>query len=145
MTNIVKKKVPLREGFWKIASAPDGKPQLLGSKCKSCGEVLFPKKEKNWCVHCNQTDLEEITLSNKGIISTFSVVLQQPGGGFYKGPVPYSYGCVRLDDGIIIETLFSTDNFDSLKVGMDVGLVIEKLYEDDDGNDVETFKFQPLS
>jgi uncharacterized OB-fold protein len=145
MTNIVKKKVPLKEGFWKMSSETDGKPQLIGSKCTSCGEVFFPKKEKNWCVHCNQACLKETALSSKGKIGTFSVVLQQPGGGFYKGPVPYSYGCVDLDDGLKLETLFTTDNFDALKVGMDVELVIEKLYEDDDGNDVETFKFQPLS
>jgi uncharacterized OB-fold protein len=145
MTNIVKKKIPLKEGFWKISSEAGGKPQLIGSKCTSCGEVFFPKKEKNWCVHCNQTRLEETVLSRKGKIGTFSVVLQQPGGGFYKGPVPYAYGCVTLNDGLKLETLFTTDNFDALKVGMDVELVIEKLYEDDDGNDVETFKFQPLS
>jgi len=145
MTDTVKKKIPLKEGFWKISSEADGKPQLIGSKCKSCGEVFFPKKEKNWCIHCNKTDLEEITLSRKGKIVTFSVVLQQPGGGFYKGDVPYSYGCVKLDDGLIIETLFSADDLDSLKVGMDVELVIEKLYQDEDGNEVETFKFQPLS
>lgn len=145
MTNMKKKKIPLKEGFWITSSGADAKPRLIASKCTSCGEVFFPKKEKNWCVHCNQTYLEETALSRKGKIGTFSVVLQQPGGGFYKGPVPYSYGCVELDDGILIETLFSTDNFDDLKVGMAVELVIEKLYEDDDGNEVETFKFQPLS
>ncbi len=133
--------VPLREGFW---TDSDGQVRLIGSRCSSCGEIFFPKKEKNWCVHCNRTTLEEITLSNKGKIATYSVVMQQPGGGFYKGPVPYAYGCVDLEDGIRIETLLSADNFDQLSVGRDVELVIEKLYDDEDGNEVVTFKFKPV-
>ena len=145
MADTEKKAIPIREEFWTTPSNQDEEIQLIGSKCTACGELFFPKKAKGWCVHCNKSTLKDITLSSKGKIATFSVVMQQPGGGFYKGEVPYAYGCVDLPDGIRIETLLTADNLDQLEAGMDVGLVIEKFCEDDKGNDILTFKFKPLS
>ena len=136
--------IPLRDDFWTDMHDGNHQARLIGSKCSSCGEIFFPKKEKNWCVHCNKPTLEETILSNKGKIATYSVVMQQPGGGFYKGPVPYAYGCVDLKDGIRIETLLSADDFDQLEVDQDVEMVIEKFYDDEDGNEVVTFKFKPV-
>ena len=144
MVETNKATIPLREDFWKSPQNDNKQPRLIGSKCSSCGEIFFPKKEKNWCVHCNNATLEETTLSNKGKIATYSVVMQQPGGGFYKGPVPFAYGCVDLKDGIRIETLLSADDFDQLEVDQDVELVIEKFYDDEDANEVVTFKFKPV-
>ena len=140
-----KKSIPLREEFWTTPAGQVQQVQLIGSRCSSCDEIFFPKKEKNWCVHCNQNTLENINLSRKGKIVSFSKVMQQPGGGFYKGVVPYAYGCIDLPEGIRIETLFSNDGMDQLEVGKEVELVIEKLCEDEEGNDILTFKFKPLS
>jgi len=144
MAAIDKKIIPLRDDFWTNPQGDDESAKLIGSKCSFCGEIFFPKKEKNWCVHCNKATLEETTLSNKGKIATYSVVMQQPPGGFYKGPVPYAYGCVDLEDGIRIETLLSIDDYDQLHVGQDVELVIEKFYVNEDNNEVVTFKFKPV-
>ena len=140
MENSKKQTVVIQEGFW----SKFGKtPRLIGSKCSNCGEIYFPKNEKNWCTHCQNATLEDVELSNKGKIATFSVVMQQPGGGFYRGPVPYAYGCVDLPEGVRIKTLF-TDDFDHLSVGGEVELIIDKLHEDEYGNDVLTFKFKPI-
>lgn len=141
MTADEKKRIPLKDGLW--TTPPDGKPQLIGSKCPSCGEVYFPKKVKGLCVNCQATNLQDIKLSRKGKIFTFSVVMIQPGGGFYHGTVPYAYGFVELPEGVRVQTLF-TDNLDKLKIGMDVELVIEKLHEDAEGNEVMTYKFKPV-
>jgi len=143
MVNIQKGRIPIKEGLWTIP-ASGGEPQLIGSKCKACGELFFPKKEKGWCIHCQQRTLEDIKLSRRGKIVSFSIVMQQPGGGFYKGPVPYAYGCVDLPEGIRIESLFTTEDFNELEVGREAELRIEKLYEDDEGNEVLTFKFKPI-
>ena len=145
MTGTDKRVMPIREGFWTTPSRSDEKIQLIGSRCTACGELFFPKKEKGWCLHCYKNSLEDIKLSRKGKIVTFSVVMQQPGGGFYKGPVPFAYGCVDLPDGIRIETLLSADDPDKLAAGMDVELEIGKLCDDEEGNEISTFKFKPLS
>jgi uncharacterized OB-fold protein len=139
-----KRRVPIKEGFWTTPASADEKPQLIGSKCLSCGEVFFPRRERKWCVHCHGENLEDIKLSRKGEIATFSVVMQQPGGGFYKGPVPYAYGLVDLPEGLRIETLFVAEDFDELEVGRDAELVIERLCDDGEGREVLTFKFRPI-
>ena len=140
-----RKRVPLKEGFYTVPSSSVKKPRLIGSKCEVCGELFFPKKEKGWCLHCYKKSLTDVTFSRGGKIVCFSVVMQQPGGGFYKGVVPYAYGLVDLPEGVRIETLFSTDDFDELEVGRDVELVIEKLCDNDEGNELLTFKFRPKS
>ena len=139
------KMIPLDSGFWTKPAGGNEEIQLIGSKCSSCEELFFPKKNKNWCTYCHKRTLEDILLSRKGKIATFSVVMQQPAGGFYHGEVPYSYGCIDLEDGIRIKSLISSDNYDSLKAGMNVELVIEKLWDDKDGNEISTFKFKPVA
>lgn len=142
MSESKKKKVRLKEGFW----TPDisgEEPRLVGSQCENCGELFFPKKEKGWCIHCQKSSLKDIHLSREGKIISYSVVMQQPGGGFYHGEVPYAYGQVELPEGVRVITLFTADDLDDLEVGKNVKLVIDKLCDDDEGNEVVTFKFSP--
>jgi len=137
-----KKRIPLDEGMW-TTEAPDELPRLVGSQCTVCGEIFFPKKEKGWCLRCHKRTLKDTLLGRAARIVSYSVVMQQPGGGFYKGPVPYAYGEVDLPEGVRIVTLFSCDDFDELERGQNVELVIDKLHEDEQGNEVVTFKFRP--
>ena len=139
-----KKRVPLRKGFWTQPASSEEEPHLIGSKCISCGEIFFPRKEKGWCIHCQQKKLEDIELSRRGKIVSFSVVMQQPGGGFYKGPVPYAYGLVSLPEDVMVESLFVENMLDYLAVNGDVELVIERLCDDEEGNEIITFKFKPV-
>ncbi len=140
----IEKMTPIDEGFWTKPVNADEEIQLIGSKCSECGELFFPEKNKNWCIHCYKSALKKVLFSRKGKIATFSVVMQKPAGGFYHGGAPYCYGCIDIEDGIRIKSLISTDDYDSLKLGMDVELVIEKLWDDKDGNEVSTFKFKPV-
>lgn len=138
-----KNSIPVKAGLWTTPATSGEEPRLIGSKCPSCGELFFPKKEQGWCVHCQKRGLKDVRLSSKGRIGSFSVVMLQPGGGFYKGPVPYAYGSVDLVDGVRVKSLFTGCDLDKLEVGMEVELVIEKLCDDDDGNEIMTFKFKP--
>jgi uncharacterized OB-fold protein len=137
-----KKKIPVREGLWAESTSTYEKPQLLGSRCQSCEELFFPRKEIPLCACCQSGELEEVKLGRKGKIYSFSVVTQRPPV-YYKGEVPYALGFVELPEGIRIETLFTGCDPDSLHVGMDVEMVIEKLHEDEDGNEVMAYKFRP--
>jgi len=137
-----KKTIAVEEGLWAIPSPPGEKPYLIGSQCLSCGELYFPRKKKGFCVHCQRRGLKDVPLSRKGKIISFSVVMQPPAGGFYRGPVPYAYGVVGLPEGVEVLSLF-TGNLGELNVGMDVELVIEKLFDDEEGNEITTYKFIP--
>lgn len=135
-----KKGVPVREGLWTTPSSSEGEPQLIGGKCPSCGEIVFPKNRV--CVNCQHQTMDEIKLSRRGKIFTSSTVMLTPPK-YYKGPVPYAIGYVELAEGVRILTPFSGDP-ELLKVGMDVELVIEKLLEDDEGNEIMGYKFRPI-
>ena len=134
----------LTEGLYTVPSSAQEKPELIGSKCSFCGEIYFPKKEINFCPHCQKGPLGETRLSQKGIISSFTIVTQKPAGGFYRGPVPYAYGFVDLPEGVRVKTQFKYD-FNKLQIGLAVELCIVKLYRDDDGSDVYTYMFKPAS
>jgi hypothetical protein len=95
------------------------------------------------CPNCQNENIAEVQLSRKGKIYSCTVVMQQPRP-YYKGPVPYGLGFVELPEGVRIETLFTDCDPDSLHIGMEVELVIEKLYEDDQGQELITYKFRPV-
>jgi len=138
-----KKTIPIKQGLWTTPSSPGEQPQLIASKCLQCGELYFPRKVDRRCVYCQQENLEDVKLSRRGKLYSFTVVMQEPGGGYYKGPVPYAYGCVDLPEGIRIVSLLTESDPEKLEVGMDVEMVVEKLC-DDEGNVVTTFKFKPV-
>jgi uncharacterized OB-fold protein len=138
-----KKEIAVEEELWSIPSFPEEKPHLIGSKCLSCGELYFPRRKKGFCIHCQQRTLEDVLFSGRGKIVSFSIVEQPPAGGFYKGPVPYAFGAVQLSEGVELFSLF-TGNLEELAVGMEVGMVVEKLFDDDEGNEITTYKFIPI-
>lgn len=127
--------------MWSVPSTSDEKPQLIASRCQSCGEIFFPKRLI--CANCQQKGLEEIKLSRRGKIYSFTVIMQRPPV-YYRGPVPYAIGYVELPEGVRIETLFAHCDLEGLKIGMDVELIIEKLHEDEEGNEIMTYKFRAL-
>mgnify|MGYP000490778566 CR=1 FL=1 len=139
-----KQQIPVLAGAWTKPSSTREKPQLIGSKCRSCGEVYFPKRTKKLCPHCQKEALEDIKLSRRGKLDTFTVVMQQPGGGYYYGPVPYAIGMIELPEGVYIETPLKVDKFKDLALGIEMELMIEKIWEDPSGNELIGFKFRPI-
>jgi uncharacterized protein len=145
MVTAKKKQVPVLEGAWTVPSSSREKPQLIGSECPHCGEIYFPRKAKSLCVHCQREGLKDIKLSRRGTINTFTIIMQQPGGNYYHGPVPYAIGVVELPEGVYVETPLKADRLEDLTVGMEVELVIEKIWEDQaTGTELIGFKFQPV-
>lgn len=132
---------PLTEGLYVLPESLSGKPYLTGSKCGSCGEIYFPKKVKDYCIHCQQAGLSDVRLSREGTIAAFTVSEQAPSGGFYRGQVPYAYGFVDLPEGVRIITQFS-GKFESLKIGKKVELVIENIAKNKAGEDIVSYMFK---
>ena len=129
--------VPLMEGMWIVHE--DG-ICLLGSMCEECGEIYFPPKEIDICSHCQSESIKTIELSRKGEIHSFTVVHQPPAGGFYKGTVPFIYALVKLPEGVIIPGHVIAD-MDELKIGDAVEVVLDVLFEEEDGP-VISYKFK---
>lgn len=136
----VQEAVPVKEGLWTID--PAGGIRLAGSRCADCGELFFPRKPAGPCTHCQGERLHDVALGPWGRIDSFSAVLQPPAGGFYRGPVPYCYGLVDLDEGLRVVSRLRGPHT-GLARGMRVRLAVEDLHTDEHGRVVQAFCFEP--
>ena len=124
----------------------DGVPYLVGSKCQHCGRVYFPKR--TICYDCKKLDpMPDVLLSRKGELKQGIVVGSAPVGF----TAPYVVGYVMLPEGVKLFTQLVKEGVsnedmtdDELTPGRDVEVLVEKIREDDDGNDVIGFKFKLL-
>jgi uncharacterized OB-fold protein len=114
---------------------------VIGSKCRSCKKVYFPKKRL--CTVCYELDnMDEVELSKKGRLVTYTVSYM-PSVGINP---PYAFGYVDLPEGVRLFTLLTKcEPFEEkLKVDMDVEMIIERMTVDEYGNDIITYKFKPV-
>ncbi len=118
----------------------DKEPYLIGSKCKICGWVAFPKKVV--CPRCvTKESMEEIELSREGKIDTFSVLHVAPQG--FTSPYVVAY--VILPEGPRVFSIINNCEPSrlSLEEGSEVELIISKIYDDEKGNEIVGYKFRP--
>lgn len=133
-----KRAVPLREGLFRIPTKPGEKPALIASRCPRCGEHFFPKRAI--CLACAKVGLEEAYLTGPGKIWTFTIARETPPGSLIQAP--YVVAQVQLPEKVIVGSVLSACDVDSVRVDMPVELVLEKVKEDQEGNDVVAFKFK---
>jgi len=135
-----RKRVPIVEGLFTMPSSPDERPQLIGSRCSVCGEVFCPKRLI--CAHCYEQDVEEIFLSGKGELYTYTVVRAPVLG--YQGPIPFIVGEIELPEGLIIQSILTGCEPEGLEIGMAMEITLGKLEEDEAGNEIVTYMFRPV-
>jgi uncharacterized OB-fold protein len=119
----------------------DGEPPaLLGSRCKLCGEVLFPATPD--CPACTTyASMEPFRLRGEGVLRDFIVVHRGPKGF----AVPYVQGYITLDDGPIVYSMIDAPpEEDALVLGERVVMTIAPLRHDEDGVAVLGWKFRPV-
>ena len=138
---IERKRRPILPGIIHEATSPAEESYLIGSRCTACGRTFFPKQFV--CRVCMRNDtMEETALSTRGKIDTFSVVHVAPTG--FKAP--YIQAFVDLPEGPRIFSLITgcEPSENALRTGMEVELVIDKITEDEKGNDLIGYKFRPV-
>lgn len=124
-----------------FGASPNG-PTVVGSKCGSCGRVYFPKKTV--CVDCwKRGEMDVVPLSRKGKLSLFTIATQSILGL----DTPYACGYVDLPEGVrLFSLLTDCEPFDEkLRLDMDVEMVIEKMMNNDFGEEIYTYKFRPVT
>ena len=139
----VTKQIPIVDGLF---TWPSDKPQLIGGRCKYCGSYFFPKTYIRHRPDCPQREVEEVLLSRRGKLKSYTWQYYQPPPP-YKGPdpfVPYGIGLVELSEGLKVVGMLTGCELKDLKEGMDVELIVEKLYTDEQGNEYLTWKFSPV-
>lgn len=124
-----------------FARREDGTVEVVGSRCRKCGRVYFPRKRA--CMDCMVWDeMEEVPLSKQGTLVSFSVS-RDPLRGF---PIPYAFGYVMLPEGIMLYSLFTDCEpyEETLKIGMNMEMVIDYMMTDRFENDIICYKFRPV-
>lgn len=136
--------VPVAEGLY---TWPSDSPQLIGSKCTACAEVTFPSQAS--CPSCAGSSTEEVLLSRRGTLWTWTVQHFPPPSPPFKGDsesfVPFGVGYIELPEGIRVESRLTTHKASQLEIGMEMELVIEKFMDGDDGRERVTFAFRPVA
>lgn len=136
-----KRQVPVIQGLFHLPASPSEEAYLIGSKCTLCGHISFPKRVV--CPICVKGNtMQQIPLSRYGRLKNFSVSkISQPGF-----PAPYVQSFVQLHDGPEIFSIITgvDPDKDILRIGVQVELVIEKIGEDEKGNDIMVYKFTPV-
>lgn len=141
-----KPQAPAIEGWYTMDAR---KPQLIGSRCKDCGTYYFPK-QSNYCKnpHCDSSEFEEVELSRTGKIWSYTNSCYQPPEPYVSADpfVPYTIAAVELDKEkmIVLGQVIEGVNVEDLKVGDEVEMVLETLFEDEESDKV-VWKWKPLA
>ncbi|HPL63419.1 MAG TPA: OB-fold domain-containing protein [Syntrophales bacterium] len=137
------KQIPAAKG---VFTWPSDNPQLIGGKCRECGAIFFPRYLPFHKPNC-QGQTEEVLLSRRGKLESFTIQHYASPPPFIKPEpfVPYAVGLISLQEGISVAGMLTGMKTDDIQIGMELELIIEKMAEDQDGNEYLTWKFRPVS
>ena len=124
-----------------------GRYRLVGSKCKKCGELWWPRRVSEVCPNCHSRDFEEYEFSHEGEVFSFmqdSVPMPLMGMHVY-GRDRRIIASVKLKEGVCIFPTEIVDcKLEELKEGMKVRLVVRKLRRANNGNWLYGYMWTPI-
>ena len=131
-----------------IFTWPSDSPQLIGSQCADCSAATFPAQSR--CPRCGKPEMKEVLLPTRGKVVAwttqgFPPKLPWAGDPTGKNFEPYGVGLVQLDDIVRVEARLTESDPAKLDIGMDVELKIIPFYTDENGDELMTFAFAPVS
>lgn len=141
-----KDKVAAQPGWYSLD--PDA-PVLLGSRCRTCATVAFPK-EVAFCRNpeCAGTDFDEVPLSRRGRIWSYTDARYQPPAPFVAAESyqPFCLAAVELAEEkmVVLGQVVSGVQASDLAIGDEAELVLDTLYEDDE-HEYVVWKWRPLA
>ena len=141
-----KQRVPAVDGWFEA----DGEPHLLGSRCSACGTVFFPRAT-GLCRNpdCDGVELEDTRLSRRGTVWSYTEARYQPPPPFVPPTdpfEPFAIAAVELpeEELVVLGQVARGVTVDELRIGMDVELTVEPLFEDDE-HEYVVWKWKPVT
>jgi uncharacterized OB-fold protein len=124
-------------------------PALLGTRCRECGTVFFPREEA-FCRNpgCEGEAFDPVPLSRRGRVWSYTDARYQPPPPYIPASDPYepfALAAVSLEaEGLVVlGQVASGFGVADLKVGDEVELVVEPLYTDESGVVRTTWRWRP--
>ena len=133
------RRVPMRGTHLRLPAASGEEPALEGSRCPQCGDTFYPPR--HICLSCYHEGLDTVALSNRGVLWTFTIARMAPPGSL--ATAPYVIAQVQLPEGVVVPTVLTDVDPESVRIGMPLELVVEKALVNAEGNEVMAFKFRP--
>lgn len=138
--------VPAVEGWF----TTDAEPRLLGSRCTTCGTVVFPRAT-GFCRNpgCRGREVEEAELSRTGTVWSYTDAQYQPPPPYLPASDPYepfALAAVELaaEQLVVLGQVAAGYGVEDLSVGATAELVVEPLYELD-GVPHLIYRWKPIS
>jgi len=140
MSEAPAERVPIEAGFFTIPDDRAASPQLLGSKCRACGEHFFPRRAI--CAKCLASETADVLLGPEGTLYTWTYVHFPMFGVKAKDVQGYGVGQIDLPEGPRVQAVLSGGEND-FRIGMSMRLELESLKQNSEGQDVAIFRFRP--
>ncbi len=144
---MTKTKIPVVEGLFTM-DADD--PRLIGGKVPGRESYFFPKHLAGGDPAVTDgVELEEVPLSNRGTVWSYTTSDYPPPPPFVAATDPYepiTIAAVQLakEQMVVLGQCVQGVTPDDLEVGTEVELVIDTLYEDDE-NEYMVWKWRPVA
>jgi uncharacterized protein len=154
-----KPKVPAVEGWFTMPVTADEMPQdgsglpgvtLIGTRCTDSGTYFFPpERVMSRAPGHADSELEEVELSTRGRLWSYTDARYQPPEPFVPLTEPYEPFCLaavelQTERLVVLGQVIPGVTVDDLCVGMEMELVLGKLDEDDEAEYV-IWKWRPVS
>jgi uncharacterized OB-fold protein len=135
---------PIAEGLFAEAG---GEVRLLGSECRACGVVTFPKQAS--CPRCTSLEVKERLLSRQGTLWSWTIQCFAPKSPPYvveDGDAfePFGVGYVELPGEVRVEARLTVADPERLRIGMPMELTLIPA-PGFERSDVVTFAFRPVA
>jgi uncharacterized OB-fold protein len=98
--------------------------RLLGSRCCSCHKVA--SHHRGFCPACWSADVEDVELSGRATLYTYSIVHVNPMPPF-SALVPYITAIVELDEGPRLATRLVDVEREQITIGMPLSARFERV------------------
>lgn len=132
-----------------LFTALGDEPRLIGSRCARCGLMTFPKQVD--CARCASDEMEEALFDRRGTLWTFTTQefpLKSPPYALTETAEsfePFAVGYVEFPGQARVQGRLTEVDATKLRIGMPMEVVVVPFTVDEDGNDVVTFAFRPVS
>ena len=122
-------------------------PRLIGTQCGDCGSYFFPR-ENYFCRNpeCLGRDLKETLISRRGRLWSFTHAGYAPPPPYVAAEPfePFAIAAVELEREkmVVLGQVVRGVSTEELEVGMEMELVLGRLYEDDE-KEYQTWMWRP--
>ena len=127
-----------------LIGGTEDEPKLIGSECRRCGTVTFPRQSS--CAKCTSEDVHPRELATRGTLWTWTIQCFAPKAPPYLEAgvaefEPYGVGYIELTGEVRVEARLTESDPERLQIGMPMELTLIRV---PGASEKLTFAFRPL-